>query len=69
MEDAVLVTLYYFLSSRILILNTATKRDIYGTDRWLNPILNRIDTSQDKEEEAGPSAKHGHTELIAHRMG
>lgn len=45
------------------------------TSLWDKPLpehlLNRINTSQDEEEEekAGPSAKHGHTELITHRMG
>lgn len=72
------MTLYYFLSSRILILKHCAKAwHLSGTNRCLNTaasrLLNRINTSQDEEEEeeekAGPSAKHGHTEFITHRMG
>jgi len=61
------MTLYYFLSSRILILKHCDKAwHLYGTTRCLNTasrLLNRINTTQDEEEEekAGPSAKHGHT--------
>ncbi|CAM4550807.1 unnamed protein product [Leuciscus chuanchicus] len=53
-----------------------SRRVICSEDGCLNTasrLLNRINNSQDEEEEeeekAGPSPKHGQTELITHRMG